>query len=397
MLECPDQAAGVSKRGASALSIAGAGLVALALAMGVGRFAFTPLLPMMQDDKGLSVTAGAWLASANYLGYLLGALSAMWMRTQAAAAIRGALVAIGAVTVAMGLANWFPLWLLLRGIAGVASAWVLIYASAWCLERLAAVGKPLLSGVVFSGVGAGIAAAGAICLALMHFNASSAEAWIVLGVLSLALTVSIWATFASDPLSASRVTPRLVAAAPRWDRDSRRLVLCYGAFGFGYIIPATFLPVIARQAIHDPLIFGWSWPVFGAAALASTLLAAALPRSLSNRHVWMGSQLLMAVGVALPVLWRGIPGTLLAALLVGGTFMVTTMVAIREAREVSGSDATGLIAAMTAAFALGQIAGPISASYLVDGDGSFSGALLIASALLVVSACALRRPFATRR
>jgi MFS family permease len=111
----------------------------------------------------------------------------------------------------------------------------------------------------------------------------------------------------------------------------------------------------------------------------------------------MGSQLLMAVGVALPVLWRGIAGTLLAALLVGGTFMVTTMVAIREAREVSGSDATGLIAAMTAAFALGQIAGPISASYLVDGDGSFSGALLIASALLVVSACALHRPFATRR
>jgi MFS family permease len=361
--------------------------------MGIGRFAFTPLLPMMQDDEGLSVTAGAWLASANYLGYLIGALSAMWLRGRAATTIRGALIVIGAVTVAMGLAHRFPLWVLLRGIAGVASAWVLIQASAWCLERLAAARRPLLNGMVFGGVGAGIAVVGGICVVLMHATASSAQAWILFGVLSLALTVAIWPALASDPPGAPRAIRHAEGAALSWDRESLRLVLCYGAFGFGYIIPATFLPVMARQAIHDPLIFGWSWPAFGAAALASTLAAAALPPSLGNRQVWIGSQLLMAVGVALPVLWPGIAGILLAALLVGGTFMVITMVAIGHAREVAGPQATGLIAALTAAFAVGQIAGPISAGYLVGSKGTFSGALLIASSLLAIGACALaRRP-----
>jgi predicted MFS family arabinose efflux permease len=133
------------------------------------------------------------------------------------------------------------------------------------------------------------------------------------------------------------------------------------------------------------------------AALVSTLLAAALLQSLGNRRLWIGSQLLMAIGVALPVVWPGILGIMLAALLVGGTFMVTTMVAIREAREIGGPSATGLIAAMTAAFAIGQIVGPLSASYLERG-GSFSTALLVASALLTVSASLLwRSPGTTPR
>lgn len=396
MLESVDQARGMSERSASAIAIARAGLIALAVAMGIGRFAFTPLLPMMQTDEGLSVSAGAWLASANYLGYLIGALAAMWMPARAAIAIRVALIVIGVVTVAMGVTNGFTVWILLRAAAGIASAWVLIHASAWCLERLAASSRPLLNGIVFGGVGAGIAAAGGICVLLMHFNATSAQAWIVLGASSLALTLVIWPTFSSEAGVASRATQGAQGAAPSWNRESVRLVLCYGAFGFGYIIPATFLPAMARQAIHDPLIFGWSWPIFGAAALASTLVAAVLPPSLGNRRLWIGSQLLMAGGVALPVVWPGIAGIMLAALFVGGTFMVTTMVAIREARQVAGVNATGLIAAMTAAFAIGQIVGPISASFLVGRKGNFSAALLIASLLLVLSAYALRRSRAAR-
>ena len=362
--------------------------------MGIGRFAFTPLLPMMQQDQVLSVTAGAWLAAANYFGYLVGALAAIRMPWQATSAIRSSLVAIGVATVAMGATNALGLWLLLRAAAGVASAWVLILASAWSLERLAAARRPVLSGVVFGGVGAGIAAAGGICLVLMHAKASSAQAWIVLGVLSLALTAAVWRTFSSDAAGAGKTVPQ-ARGALRWDRESLRLVLCYGAFGFGYIIPATFLPAMARQAIHDPLVFGWSWPIFGAAALGSTLAAAALSQALGNRRLWIGSQLLMTIGVALPVVWPGIAGIMVAALLVGGTFMVTTMVAIREARDVGGPNATALIAAMTAAFAIGQIIGPMSASYL-ERNGDFSAALLIASALLAVSACALQWPRAAR-
>jgi hypothetical protein len=163
-----------------------------------------------------------------------------------------------------------------------------------------------------------------------------------------------------------------------------RLVACYGAFGFGYIVPATFLPVMARQAIHDPSVFGWAWPVFGVtAAAASTFPAADLSRSLGNRRLWSLGHLVMAVGVVLPVMWPGIVSIMLSALLVGGTFTVITMAGFQEGREVGG---VRMIAALASAFAVGQIGGPVVVRYAARADGGFSEALAIACAVLVASA-----------
>jgi len=366
-------------------AVAVAGLLALAVGMGIGRFAFTPILPMMQEDAGVSIAMGGWLASANYIGYLLGALSVMGLRMRATSAIRAGLVTIGLATLAMGLESGLVWWLVLRAIAGVASAWVLINVSAWCLERLAALGRLGLTNTVFAGVGAGIVLAGGLCLALMHAGDGSASAWTVLGAISLALAVGTWPAFRRDaaaPGTSERTETRAVA----WDRESLRLVLCYGAFGFGYIIPATFLPVMARQVIRDPAVFGWSWPVFGAAAMGSTLAVAALRSLMSNRRLWIVSHLVMALGVALPVIWSSIVAIMVAGLLVGGTFMVVTMVGMQEARSVAGARATGLMAALTSAFALGQIFGPIVVSYVVAAGGGFSSALLVAGAVLLLSA-----------
>src|SRR5206468_1938396 len=300
-----------------------AGLLALAVGMGIGRFAFTPILPMMQEDAGLSIAMGGWLASANYVGYLLGALSVMGLRMRASSALRAGLVAIGLATLAMGLDGGLVWWLVLRAIAGVASALVLINVSAWCLERLAALGRVGLTNTVFAGVGAGIVLAGGLCLALMHAGAGSSRAWTVLGAISLALAVGIWPAFRRDgsaPPSPERAETRAVA----WDRESLRLVLCYGA-----------------------------------------------------------------LGVALPVVWSSIVAVMLAGLLVGGTFMVITMIGMQEARSVAGTRATGLMAALTSAFAVGQIAGPIVVSYVVVAGGGFSAALLVAGAVLLLSAYAL--------
>lgn len=373
----------------SALSVALAGLIALAVAMGIGRFAFTPILPMMQEDAGVSIAMGGWLASANYVGYLAGALSVIWWRIGATTGIRVGLATIGLATLAMGLEHHFALWVVLRALAGVASAWVLIYVSAWCLESLASLGRPGLGSTVYAGVGAGIALAGALCLALMRAGAGSARAWIVLGALAIVLSLAIWTVVRPRAGSPAAEAERSGARGMVWDRESLRLVLCYGAFGFGYIIPATFLPVMAKQAIADPAVFGWSWPVFGAAAIGSTLGTAILRGFITNRRLWIASHLVMAFGVALPIVWSGITPIMLAALCVGGTFMVITMVGMQEARSVAGARATGLMAAMTSAFALGQIAGPISVSLVVGAGGNVSAALVIACIVLVVSAYAL--------
>src|SRR5437868_4835425 len=357
------------------MNVALAGLAALAIAMGVGRFAFTPLLPMMQHDAGLSLAQGGYLASANYGGYLAGALWAM-RPVRSDVAIRVALIAIGVSTLAMGITHGMAAWIVCRTVAGMASAWALVHVSSWCLEQLAASGKAAMGGVVFSGVGWGMALAGGLCLALMAAGTSSSNTWIILGALSLAIGAGLWPVF----------TQRTRASANRngmtWTGDAIRLVLCYAAFGFGYIIPATFVPAMARDVIADPLVFGWAWPMFGTAAALSTLFA----RRGDNRRLWAIAALVMAAGVAAPLFIAGLAGVLAAAVLVGSTFMVITMVGMQEARKVGGP---ALMAAMTAAFATGQIAGPLAVSALAQLRGGMVAALAIAAATLALSAVAL--------
>jgi MFS family permease len=390
MRQSGDVLDGLAMQERSPGTVAVAGLAALAVAMGIGRFAFTPILPMMQHDAGLSVADGGWLASANYLGYLVGAaaVSVRACRLRPAVGIRAGLLVIAAATLGMGIEDRFAVWILLRAVAGVGSAAVLVLASAWSLERLTVSRRPVLSGAVFAGVGVGIAGAGTSCLVLMRWSATAAEAWLVLGTLSVVMTLAIWPVFKSDQTKLPSNTP----PAPRRSQgnaDRVWLVVCYGAFGFGYIIPSTFLPAMARQMIRDPLVFGWAWPLFGAAAAGSTLIAAAAARFIGPLRLFVLSQLLMAFGVALPAWWPGIGAIMVSALLVGGTFMVITLIGMQGARVLAGVDAAGLMAAMTTAFAAGQIAGPLCASYLVGVTQSLSGPLLLACVVLLASAGAL--------
>ena len=364
------------------------GCAALAVAMGIGRFAFTPILPMMHDDMGVSVAQGGWLASANYAGYLAGALSTILLRVRPVIAIRVGLVVIGLSTLAMGMEQRFAAWMVLRAIAGIASAWVLVFVSTWALEQLAIAGRPAMGGMVYAGVGAGIAAAGGACLLLMAMGGSSANAWIVLGVASLAVTAAVWPFAATNPASAPVETT--AGAGSARGAEFWRLVLCYGAYGFGYIIPATFLPVMAREVVSDPRLFGWAWPLFGAAAVVSTLVAARMSRLLTHRGTWIASHLAMALGVIVPVIVPGLAGIMIAALFVGGTFVVITLAGMQEARRVAGTQARTLMAAMTSAFAVGQIVGPLSVSSLTDTAG-FAPALAVAAGLLVLSALLLLR------
>jgi predicted MFS family arabinose efflux permease len=383
---------------ASPLAKVMAGLIALAIAMGIGRFAFTPLLPMMLQDAGLSIAGAAWLASANYLGYLIGALSAMVLRLAPPRAIRAGLVLIVIATFAMGYTQSFQTWLWLRMMAGIASAWVLIAVSAWSLAALAVYQKPLLSSMVFSGVGCGIAVAGIVSLLQTERHAGSAATWMALGLMAATATALIWRYFRADQTAVSVATDAASASEHankqpfQWSGDAIRLVCCYGVFGFGYIIPATFLPVMAKNLLQDSTLFAWLWPVFGLAAAVSTLLVAVLLRTMSRRHIWMLSQLLMAFGIVLPVVSPQLLTVFVASLCVGGNFMIITLVALQEARQTAAHHATALIAAMTSAFACGQIIGPLTINATLNGNARFSSGLVMAAVLLALATPLLRQP-----
>jgi predicted MFS family arabinose efflux permease len=382
---------GIDVRHQSILGVAIAGMFAFATAIGIGRFAFTPLLPMMQKDAGLTLSMGAWLASANYLGYLVGALSAIWIRLTATTMLRVALISIVVLTLAMGRTHEPALWVALRALAGVASAWGLIFASASILPRLVAAGQKRLSGIVFGGVGLGMVLAGGTCLIAAGFDLSSSEIWQMLGALALVLTGLAWPahdeTIERGPVKSS--APVLTDGAVV--RKRLVIVLCYGVFGFAYIVPATFLPAMARRAVADPAVFGWAWPVFGAAALASTLLAARLSSMLSNRRIWALGHLIMAFGVAVPLVWPGIGGIIAASLCVGGTFMVVTLSGLQEAQRLAEGNSARLIAGMTTAFAAGQVLGPILIGVLAGNPSGLQVSLIVASLSLIATAVVLLR------
>ena len=361
------------------------GLLALASAMGIGRFSLTPVLPLMQHDMGLTFAQGGWLATGNYLGYLVGALICMAFAPRPVRAIRWGLICVAVLTVAMGLSRSPLLWLAFRFSAGAASAFVLVGVSAWAMPILARCNKGQWSGFVFAGVGLGIVFAGLVGLAAGLDAWGSRWTWIVMGTVAAVLAFFLWWPLATNAVPSDAVASR-TSGVPR-----RALVVaaCYGLFGYGYIIPATFLPALAREYIDNPAVFGWVWPVFGAAAALSTLAAARFGHRLAPWRLWAAAQWVLAAGVLAPVFSLNAVTLLTAAVCVGGTFMVITMAGIKEVLRVAGPQASQGVGMMTAAFAVGQIAGPLTVSLLAGSSSAFRMASIIAALALVVGNCVL--------
>jgi MFS family permease len=363
-----------------------AGALSLAIAMGIGRFAFTPMLPLMIRDGQLDVAAGGWLAAANYAGYLAGGLSAARLRCSSTRLSAAALVLTAVLTAAMALSQTLWWWMGLRFAAGVCSAWAFVATSVWCLGALVARGRPAEGGNLYSGVGFGIAAAGLYCLAGAAADQTANALWLQLGLLALLLFLPIAVVLRQI---GNEAAPALARSGGGPARGSAGLVVCYGVMGFGYILPATFLPVLARSLIQDPRWFGLAWPLFGLTAAASTLVAGRLMRHASRLRVWAISHLLMGIGVVLPSLWLTGLTVGLSALLVGGTFMVATVAGIQEIRGRAVGDPTALVSRMTTAFAIGQIAGPVVSSLLLHlpafAANGLNLALQAAAAVLALS------------
>ena len=205
------------------------------------------------------------------------------------------MVAVTVLTLCMGLTTGLEWWLLLRFAAGIASAYVLVSVSAWALPSLAELGRASWSGVVFAGVGIGITLVGIVTLVMSSTN--PANVWITLGAISAVVSTVSWLPMGQVTDGVSAYSPsRECLRAGEW-----RLIMCYGFSGFGYIIPATFLPAVARELVDDPRVFGWAWPVFGSVAAISTVVTARALRRSSSRKIWMSALLIMAVGVLAPV------------------------------------------------------------------------------------------------
>jgi predicted MFS family arabinose efflux permease len=373
-------------------------MAALAVALGVGRFAFTPLLPLMLHGGELDIRHGGWLASLNYAGYFLGAVGCVALRVNAARVVKAGLALTVLLVLAMGITHQFWVWAVVRFVAGAVSASTFVFASQWGLRRLAELGANEWGGVIYTGPGFGIAATGLLVSAAGGLGA--AAGWIGFGLVSAVLTALVWRTFETPSIVKTYAAQGAGIAAqqihaPRHHAHLHRadafwLIVLYGVPGFGYIITATFLPVIARAALPPgspwPDLF---WPMFGGALVVGALAGARLPSHWDNRTLLAGCYVLQALGIISGIVSPTAGGFALGSALIGLPFTAITLFAMREARRLHGDNAAGLMGYATAAYGLGQIAGPLVAAPIAAHSGSFTPALWLAALALLAGAAGL--------
>lgn len=371
-----------------------AGVAALAVAMGVGRFAFTPLLPLMQGALGFGNDMAGWLAASNHAGYLAGALAAAWLpaRWPRRRLTWGGLFAVVLLTAAMAATANMAVWFALRFLTGVSSALVLVVATAQVLAALHANGRADLAGVHFGGVGLGIALSGAL-LAALGPGIDWRRAWLAVAALSLVLLLAcrfLPATASAQPAGAAAAG----AAGQRAHRLATWvLVAAYFLEGVGYIVTGTFLVAIARGEPALVPVAGWFWVAVGIAGAPSALMWTLARRPLGPWRALILAFAAQALGIVLPVLSPGLlPAPIafvLSSILFGGTFMGITALILPLGASIAPMRPDRIMALLTASFSVGQIIGPVMAGQLSAGGQGFAPALVAAAALVALGALLL--------
>jgi predicted MFS family arabinose efflux permease len=364
--------------GPSPVSLAVGGLFAMAAGIGIGRFVYTPILPPMVEALHLTKSEAGLIASANFAGYLAGALlAAVRLPGSRRSWLIGALTVNALALAAMGTVSALAAFLLLRFVAGLVSALCLIFASALVLERVAIAGRGRLSAVHFGGVGLGIAGSAALVALFAEWRAM----WLASGALALVSAIAV-------PLLVPPDHPgsQIKASGPRppLPPGFAPLAVAYFLFGFGYIITATFIVALVRGSPEIAALEPYVWVVVGLAAAPSVALWTGLGARWGIRRTFAITAFVEAVGVAVSALWVTTAAMVVAAVLLGGTFMGLTSLGLIAAREGPG-DPRRRIALMTASFSAGQILGPLFAGILYDRTGSLSAPSLAAAAGLVIA------------
>ena len=362
-----------------------AGALAMAIGMGIGRFAYTPILPGMMEGLGLTASDAGLIASANYVGYLIGAILAGggWgqgrERSMAYLGTGGTAV----LTAAMGFTDAIPAFLLIRFLAGVASAFMMIFLSTIIFNQLARTQQPGLQSLHFGGVGLGITVSAVLTAAGFLLGLDWQMNWFAAAGVSAIAFIGVVCLMGVDdyaPPSQAHREPPLV-----WNASLAKISLAYAIFGAGYIVTATFLIAIVRQSEGGFVVESCVWLAAGLAGAPSVWLWSLVARRLGLAMAFGIGCMVEAVGVVASVSIGGYGAQILAGALLGGTFIAVTAIGLQIGRAVAGEAPRRALAIMTAAFGVGQITGPLLAGIAADLTGSFFAPSIGAAVALMIA------------
>jgi predicted MFS family arabinose efflux permease len=369
------------------LLFAVAGMIGMAVAMGIGRFVYTPILPGMMEELGLSASDAGLIASANYLGYLVGALLAAggWAHGKERLVVMAGLGATAVLTALMGMTEAMAPFLVIRFLGGVASAFVMVFLTSIVFSHLAAAQRNDLQAMHFGGVGFGIAVSAGLMALLVIDRAGWTAGWFWSAGLAACGFLVVVLMIDEGPAGGGNGSVEREPKLPK-NRSLAKIIVAYGLFGFGYVITATFLITIVRQHGGGRVFETMVWLVTGLTGAPSIWLWNSVGARIGLYAAYAVACLVEAVGVAASVSLGGNAGPLLGGFLLGLTFMAATALGLQAGRRLAPRSPRRLFALMTAAFGVGQILGPIVAGFLAQWSGSFFVPSITAAAVLVASA-----------
>ncbi|MEH7223690.1 YbfB/YjiJ family MFS transporter [Bacillus sp. JJ1566] len=347
----------------------------LAIVMGIGRFAYTPLFPYMDN---LSSKAAGWLASANYTGYFLGAFLVKSIHPTRQRFLFYLWTNI-VTTILMGVTMSFSIWLLLRFISGVTSAIVFVYISGWISQVVHNYEGKNRNGIIFGGVGFGIFLSGILVPLLMPIS-NWRVIWITLGLISIVFTL-IFYRFLPES------NQKLHSPHKKNLTDSKRSVLglyiCYFCEGFGYIIFGTF--IVAKLSSNDALPISPSiiWAITGLAAIPSCLFWTWLRNRISLTRALSIAYIVQLTAIVFNTISSSLIFTILSGIGFGGTFIGITVLSFEMARKLRPDAPQQHIAGITAVYGIGQLLGPIATSFLHP-DVSYIPSFLLSAVVILV-------------
>lgn len=363
------------------------GVFALFIAMSIGRFAYTPILPFMQQETGFSTRFAGYLASSNYAGYLVGAViaSIVPLKSHRAVFLRITIITSILLTLVMGLTYSHTVWMIWRFLSGITSALVFVLASSLILDQLAKQRKLSLVGIMYGGVGLGIFVSG-LLVPLLIKNSHYEGAWIGLAGLAAVLSIIVFLTVKEDPTEPAVSSPPERSTTPKTPKWLPWLLVAYGLEGLGYIVTGTFIVAIAELT---PAFSGNAtsvWVLVGLAAIPSCVVWAYFGSKYGYMLSLMILLIIQSIGIALPALSESSTSFYVSAILFGATFMGVTTLATAFARNKNPQGSARVIAIMTTIYALGQMIGPSIAGVLATETESYSLALAGAASVVFVGA-----------
>lgn len=366
------------------------GILALTIAMGIGRFAYTPILPLMQTDVVFSDAVAGFLATINYAGYLFGSISSSLipLKQHRTTFLRVSLVISVLTTAFMGLTHSYFIWNILRFISGFASAFVFVLASSIVLDELAKRGKSSWSGLFYSGVGFGIFFSSLI-IPFLNKLYTWEGTWLGLATVSGIASIFVWSWLKATNYNRAKKDSQqaLIQTPPK--RWLTWLIIAYGLEGLGYIVTGTFIVSFAEKAVTFSSDASLVWMIVGFAAIPSCIIWSMLAPKLGFVKSLVIAFALQSIGIAMPVIWISEITLIISALLFGATFMGITTLATTLARHISPYNSNRIIGYMTAIYAIGQMIGPSIAGVLSTYTNNLNAALLGAAGVVLLGALLL--------